>query len=322
MRSPLAILASFTLVSAAAAQQPVQPSHTQPGTAADATEPAPPERVAPPAGERPITFSLSARTRLGFSSEFDDEEGELAVSRVGGELGVGIPAGDRGQLQLSLDYEYSNYDFSDTTFIAGSDSPFRDIHRTFFSARYSRQASRQLAWFVGATAGVAFEEGASIGDSWEYGAFGGVKYYLSEKLAIGLGVGFVTQLEDDPLIFPAPVFEWNFAEDWSLSAGGRPGLTLAYDYSDELSFSLSAFYESRDFRLDEDGPVPDGVGRERQVPITLGVQFRPAPAFEIALAAGVNLARTIEIEDEDGDEVADVDADPSPFLGFQFTYRF
>jgi hypothetical protein len=36
----------------------------------------------------------------------------------------------------------------------------------------------------------------------------------------------------------------------------------------------------------------------------------------------VNVARNIEIDDEDGDEVADVDADPSPFLGFQFTYRF
>jgi hypothetical protein len=132
----------------------------------------------------------------------------------------------------------------------------------------------------------------------------------------------VTQLEDDPLIVPTALFEWQFAEGWSIGAGGRPGLTLAYMPDDKLRFSLSAFYESRDFRLADDGAAPDGVARERQVPVSLGIEYTPTPRLSAGAALGVNLARNYEILDSNGDELADVDGDPSPFAALSLIFRF
>jgi hypothetical protein len=273
--------------------------------------------------ETPIRFTLGARTTFGFNADFDDAPGDLSVSRVLGELGASIPAGERAQVQVQLDYEFSHYDFNDATgFVAGTETPFEDVHRSFLNVRYVRQQTRQFVWYAGGLIGFGAEDGADLSESVEGGIFGGVRFYLSERFSIGAGLIAVTQLEDDPLIIPTALFEWHFAPGWSIGSGGRPGLTLGYEYSDQLQFALSAFYESRDFRLDEDGPIPDGVARERQVPVAFTVEYRPNPQFSVGAALGVNFARNYEIMDSHGDEIADIDADPAPFLRFLFTYAF
>jgi hypothetical protein len=310
---PCAALCILFLAAAAHAQEPARPSAVVPPDEPQVERPA----------EAPLAaFSFTPRAHLGFNADFDDEPGDLTVSRIGGEIGARIRAGERGQLRVSFDYEFSRYDFNNATGFAGLDSPWEDIHRAFVTAQYSRQASRQLVWFVGGSIGISGEDGADFSKAVVGGGFAGVRYHLSETLAVGMAIAAFSQLEDNWIVFPAPQIEWQFAQRWSLVSAGRPGVSLVYDHSDQLSVALGVAWESRDFRLDEDGPIPSGVGRERQIPVTLGVKFRPREQLELGGAFGWNFYRSYRLDDEDGNKLADIDADSAPFLGLELTYRF
>jgi hypothetical protein len=272
---------------------------------------------------RPIRYSFMARAHMGTEADLDDAPGKVSVGRVGAEFGMEIPAGPQANLSLSLDYEFSYYDFTNATgFIAGSSSPFDEIHRTFLTARYSRQQTRQMVWTLGGSIGFSAEDGADLGDSLTGMVFGGMKFHFSEQFAIGAGAAVATQLEDDPFFFPTLLLDWHFAERWSLVSAGRPGLSLVYRPSDQVRLILGATYERRDFRLSDRGPLPGGVGLESQVPVSFGVEFQPTPQLQLGVAAGVALARNFELKDSRGRKVADIDADPAGFLGLQFVYRF
>jgi hypothetical protein len=305
----------LALCSAAVGQEVLSPPTVLP--------PAEPELEAPPPPpDRPIGYSISARAILGLAADFDDAAGDMSFSRIGMDLGVQIPAGPQANLSLGFDYEFSHYDFGNDTLIAGTDSPFEDIHRAFFSIRYSRQQTRQLVWTVGGSIGISAEDGADVGDAITGMVLGGVKFHFSEQFAIGAGAAVATQLEDDPFFFPTLLLEWHFAERWSLVSAGRPGLSLVYRPSEQVRVTLGATYEHRDFRLSDDGPIPGGVALERQVPISLGIEFEPTPQLQLGLSAGVAVARNLELKDSRGRKIADEDIDPAGFLGLQFVYRF
>src|SRR5205807_396148 len=125
--------------------------------------------------------------------------------------------------------------------------------------------------------------------------FGGVRYALSEKLIVGIGAGVRTRIEDNPFFFPLPMLTWQISEQWKLSTGGRPGLTLSYSPLESLTISLSGAYEYRDFRLDHNGPIPDGVGRETRIPIILGVAYTPTKRISLEAGIGYALGQNIQV---------------------------
>jgi hypothetical protein len=286
--------------------------------------PTSPSPAAPPITPgRPITYSLAVRGELGTSAELSDSPGDVAVSRIGAALAVGFPIGERGQLNLGFDYELSSYDFQNASgLIAGTDSPFEDVQRYALSVRYAQQLSRRWALVAGGSVGLAGEEGAEASESLFTTGYLGARYALSESVQAGFGAAFGTQLEDDTLLLPLLLLDWQINEQWLLSNQGKLGLTLSYTPVESWTFSVGAEYQFRDFRLDRDGPVPGGVGHEVRVPLTVSASFRPTPQLSVDAGVGVGLYRTFEIRDSGGRELADFDADPAPFLTLQFGYRF
>lgn len=277
----------------------------------------------PRAAHRPLTWSVRVPTELGFNAGLDNSPGDVTVSRLGAEFGVGIPIATMAQLELGFEYEYSRYEFSNATgFVAGSSSPWQDIHNETVRARFYQQHDRQLGWFVGGSIGLSHEEGADLGDALHAGVFGGVMYNLSESVRIGGLLGVRSRIEDDPWFIAVPTIDWQIDPQWRLTNAGKPGLTLFYSPSEQWTLSLGAWYESRDFRLDSNGPVPDGVGRDQSVPIALGATFRPTSNMTLDFGAGVRVLGNLELENSTGGRVADIDVDPAAFLSFAVGVKF
>lgn len=293
----------------------VPPTGVQPPTPPPATGAA-----APPARE--VRFSVGMRGELDFNADFDKGTGDLTVTRFGLGIGSSIPADARGQLQLGIDYEFSHYSFGSTTVLAGTSTPWEDIHREEFTATYSRQQSQQLAWFIGGSIGASGEDGASFSDSLFESGFGGVRYAFSESFVVGLGVAVRTQIEDSLLFVPLPMVNWKIADQWTLSSGSRPGLKLSYTPWENWTFALSGEYQFRDFRLDEHGPIPNGVGRETRFPVELSVGYAAGKQITLEAGLGYSFAQNLEVLNSSGNKIADQDLKGSLMFRFELGYRF
>lgn len=314
-----------SLLASTSQPEPPNPSGeppTQPLIPPGPGEPPPPtpeELITP----RPVTFRIQTRGELSMNADFRDDAGDVTVNRVGAAFGVAIPVRQYAQLDVGLDYEFSHYAFSDALgFGIGAESPWERIHRETLSIRFSQQLALRTSAFIGGTAGFAHEEGAELSDSFTMAGFGGLRYAVTERAFVTLGLGISTRLEDSPRVFPLPGLDWRISNEVRLTTGGRLGLTLEYTASEQVRFTLGAAYEEREFRLRDNGPVPGGVGRDRRIPITAGFGFTPTPQLVIEVSGGAHLAQQFRLRDEAGNTIADLDAKPTPFAGLQVSYRF
>jgi hypothetical protein len=328
VRRDCVLLAALLGCAAAALAQEAPGVQVEPEPAAQPVVPPGPGEPPPTAPAelltpRPVTLEFKARGELGMNAALRDAPGDVTVTRLGAGLGIGIPVRRFAQLDVGLDYEFSHYAFSNATaFVPGIDSPWENIHREVVSLRFSQQQTMRLAWFVGGSIGFSHEEDADLGDSLIGSLYVGARLAMAENLFIGGGVVVWRQLEDDPLIFPLPGLDWWLTERFRLTTAGRLGLTAVYTASEAMTFSLGAEYDLREFRLRDDGPVPDGVGRDRRVPVTAGVSFRPAPRLSLDFTGGAHLWQRYRLLDSGGNTLAEIDARPSPFVGIQVGYRF
>jgi hypothetical protein len=131
-----------------------------------------------------------------------------------------------------------------------------------------------------------------------------------------------SQLEDSPILIPLPQIDWWLNERVRLTTGGRLGLTLAYAANEDLTFSIGGEYELREFRLRDDGAAPDGVGRDRRVPIAAGIGYRPTRQLSVELTGGAYLWQQFRLLDAGGNTLSEIDLKPTPFASIQVVYRF
>lgn len=295
------------------------------GTAAPAG--AQPEGDRSPSGleepAAPVRFTVEFRAEAGTSADLNVGPGDVALHVAGVRVGMTGSAGKRGQIAVSLDYELARYDFRQATgLVPGTDSLWDDTHAIAVGVRYLRQATERLAWFAGGSVRLGAEDGGDLAEGLVGSALAGARYSFSPSLTLGLGAGVRTRLEDDPLVYPLPIIHWRIAERWTLSAGDDAGVALSYAPSERWTVTLAGAYDLRDFRLADDGPVPDGAARHTRLPVTLGVVFTPTPRLRLHAAAGYVFAQTIEVFDAGGTEIADTDPDGAAFLRLAFGYQF
>jgi hypothetical protein len=318
-----ALVALLALAGVAAAQDTKPPP--EPGSPSAAVPAPPAPTPAPP--PREVEVTASGRMELGFNAGIQDSPGDVTLTRAAGTVAVSIPIGVRSGLDTGFRYELANYAFDNATgIIPGTDDPWGSVNQESLFFRFGRQQMRQMAWFVGGTANWAGEDGADLGDSFTFGAFGGVRYWFSERFSIGAGLQYATRLEDSDLWLPFPTFTWDFAPHWRLSTereqGRGVGLALVYSPSDTWRFEVAGGYEPRQFRLDKDGPLPGGVVQDTAFPFGAGVTYTPTRNLSISGEVGVLLGREFEVKDQGGGDVSEPDVDAAPFLGLRLTYRF
>lgn len=247
--------------------------------------------------------------------------GELAVTRAFLEPGLRFALDPRLTLSFAVGASIDEYDFDGAPGALGAEPPWDTIHGLRLGVGLRWFASDR--WLVLGAPSLRFaaEEGASLSDGMQGGLIAGAAYRLSETLSIGPGFGLYSQIEDSPSAFPILLVRWRLAEQLVLETGRGlgatqgPGLTLAWRPDEDWELLAGGRYDQRRFRLDDEGPAPEGVGEERELSLFTSLSRALGKDARIGLFAGVALGSALKLEDAQGDELAEADLDSAPFVG-------
>ncbi|MEM9374006.1 MAG: DUF6268 family outer membrane beta-barrel protein, partial [Planctomycetota bacterium] len=239
-----------------------QPNDTSPDKTRQTQEP--PAAITQ-AQQSPV-FNASLNGWYGFGADFDAGPGDVSVARARLDLSMTLAPTARSRLTLGIEVEESWYDFDGATGLDPSGDPFDNATNVDFFANYSAPLNDDTNYFVLGSVGFAGESGADFGDALIYGGGLGFVVRRSPTFSWGLGVIVRTRLEDDALVLPLPQITWNISDRWTLDSR-RAGLRLEYAANDSLTYGLGVQFDSRTFRLDEDGVIPDGVATDRRIPV-------------------------------------------------------
>ncbi|MEL7472228.1 MAG: DUF6268 family outer membrane beta-barrel protein [Planctomycetota bacterium] len=272
------------------------------------------------------TFTLTVDGSHHLQADLDDE-GDLAVSRVASAIGVGGRIGNQVDAQLTFASEFSFYDFDGATSFDADGDPFDTTYQYDINGFLRGQIDPRWGWFAGGGVTWAGEAGASASQNLRGRGFGGVTYAVSDNLRVGLGVGAFSRLEDSTLIVPIPTLRWQIDERSSLATGGEGGiggLGVRYTYRPNEQWALFAQgrFVGREYRLDDDGPIPEGVARDDRIELSVGANYNATPNLSLNARVGFDVFSEIEIDDRSGNQIAEEDLDPSLVFGLGLRVRF
>ena len=284
----------------------------------------------PPPGQTDLLESmrLSVRTDGSFSLQSDqDEAGESSVSRWGAGADADIRLSTDVFATLSYSVELSFYDFDGATSLTPDGDPVDSTYEHTISAALRGQISPRWGWFGGGGVKLAAEAGAGSASIARPLAFGGASYRFSDALSVGLGVGVVAELERDLRWFPAVHVDWQINRDWRLTAGQTiitegPAVGIFYRATEQVELFFGGGYDYREYRMDDEGPAPEGVFRDKRVPILVGADWKPTPNIRVTAAAGVTVFQEYEILDQKGTQIGDDESDPSGTFGVRLSASF
>ncbi len=274
----------------------------------------------------------NVKLRLSFSSHYQfesdiDDGGRFSLYRIAGGLNVLYPINPCTTVDTSFGYDYLNYDFSDGGYRR---FPWDKIHTGTIRSVLRWRESEKWEYFAGPIFTLGMEEGADWKDSLGGGLTAGFKYFSSDILTIGFGLGGLSRLEkSDPLIIPYIILDWKFAPRWqlrnailNLGAGGGAGLELAWRCLGPLELGLGGQVMRRDFRLSESGRVADGIGQERGYHVYVMANMDVTRNMRISAFGGGIVNGKVRLEDKNGDAIRSEDYDATPIAGARIGFLF
>ena len=225
---------------------------------------------------------------------------------------------------LSLGVGHQSFDFG------GGIAPlWDDVHslRLSVPVRFDVGATGQA--IVAPQVRSAHESGAGGSDSTTYGVFAGVSWQVSDSLRLGPAFGAFSKLESSGVdAFPALLVDWQINDRWSFGTGSGlaatrgPGLRLSYAYSDALDLGLGVRLEQSEFRLDETGLAPGGVGEDRSIPVVISLDYNPNPGVSVSGFVGAAFDGELTVEDARGVTIRKESYDTAPVAGLAARLRF
>ena len=278
-------------------------------------------------GSGPWSFRIEGGFAVQSDADLKDEAGAFSVDRTFVGAAVDYTWDYRNAIGVSVGGGESDYDFED---FAGFTEigPWGEIEDTRASISGRFGFGEKGIGFLIPTIRFNGEKGADSGDSSTWGLFAGAAWIIDKDLTIGPGFGVFSRLEDSTRFFPILIVDWNISERWNLSTGRGlaasqgPGLTLTFQASKAFSLGLAGRYEENQFRLDDEGEAPGGVGRDKSLPLVLTAAWEPNRTVRVALLAGLEFAGKLKLEDESGQTITEHKYDPAPVYGATFEFRF
>jgi hypothetical protein len=269
-------------------------------------------------------FSLGTAAMHQFESDLD-KGGDFSVSRFFFDFGVTSPVSRQLGVGFSLNYAHDNYNISAANILSDG-APWDKIHRFGLSGQVFYDMQNNWRFFFAPTVGWWGESDAKRSDSVVYGGIFSAVYTFGPSLTVGGGVGAFSRLEEFK-VFPFVMVNWRINERLSLrnpfraGPAGPAGLELAYAPDQVWEFSVGGAFRSYRFRLNEDGPVGNGIGEERLFPAYARVARHFGRHVTVELYGGVSLGGKLELEDQNGDELASDRYGTAPFLGLNISGR-
>lgn len=255
----------------------------------------------------------------------------FAADRTGAEFGATKRFGDSVTVGASISYGLDAYAFGgDGAF--GGGRAWGEIHRFGLTVPVRLEMGDRWRLFAGGTVRVTAEDAAAWGDAVTGGGFLGCSYRFGEALTLGPGVGVLTQIADDPQVFPVLLVEWRIAPRLKLATGGvggttvGPGLQLAWDFAERWRLAVGGRYERLRFRMaggeDGKGGRVAAIGEDRGWPVYARLDWRLQPQASLQLTAGFEVGGEVRLADGGGRTVAAARYGTAPFVGLGFEGRF
>lgn len=227
---------------------------------------------------------------------------------------------------ISVQYDYQQWNFSNPTKFGGV-APWRDIYQPQIGATFVYAPAEGWEVSVAPSISWAYANGASTGDALNYGAVVIVSKDFSPTLSLGLGAAVFRQI-DQTKVYPFLAVEWQINDRWKLSnpfqAGptGGAGLELTYAFADGWEAGFGGTYRSFSFRLDQSGPVPDGIGEQTYIPVFFRLSRIISKQAQFDLYAAGLANGSLKVKNSQGAELASDDYSVAPALALTFRYRF
>lgn len=272
-----------------------------------------PAAAQPPGVMRGIGLSLSAAGEYHPADEAD-------VGRAKWTADYRLPKVWDGTPMIGVEQEFSRYDFSEEDAAEFGDA-VESARSDELSLKYRRALRGKWSFFGGASMRSSIESGAEWGEGVTCAMLGVWRYSVSEDLGLSIALIGATRLEDSPMVFPFPAIDWRITDRLSLRT--ERGVTLAWDLDGERLWVVewAAEYDSRDFRLDDEGAAPRGVLRDNRIPVSMGVRYAPNPGVSARCWLGADAWREYELADEDGDSVDEETGSPAWAGGIEISFR-
>ena len=255
-----------------------------------------------------------------------DGGGDYSMAGAIVRAGVTRSLGGPNLAGVTFNYDYLDYSFSNPAAFGGV-APWNVVQRYGVAAPLMFGVSE--GWLLTVIPSVDWfrENGASEGDSLTFGAVLSATRFFADGNRLGLGVGVFQRLEKTSY-FPLLLVDWKLSDRWRLtnplSAGptGPAGLEIDYRLDGGWNLGLGAAWRTTRFRLSETGPVPNGIGEERGLPVFVRATRSFGGGMAMNLYAGVVTAGQLRVEDKNGNGLREVDVDPTPLLAVTFSARF
>jgi hypothetical protein len=256
-----------------------------------------------------------------------DGGGDLRVHRF--DVGILGRADLHEQLRWTNTFFFSvnDYNFEGGGFSIGD--PWGTILTMRLVTKLRYQLSDQWGVFGGGVFMFSPETGADWGDSFTGGGLVGVDFRHSKTLFVSLGVAVVSQIEDDARVTPSVILNWLPHERWAVRVGAVPAsggaaaaAEVAYRVAMPLEIGLGLLSNQRRFRLDDSGPVPDGVGEDNNLVLRLRLGWDFTPQISLVFLGGVALGGEVQLDDRNGNRINKQDYDPAPYIGLRLVGGF
>lgn len=271
-----------------------------------------------------ITISLTPRVEHTFEAELKDSGAKSSITRAGLNVDLRGPISERWRWSLALNEESSWYNWQDISRLlpsAGGRQPIGEAHEVSILPGASFGINKEWSVFGGAIVQFAGERDADVGDSATFGGFGGVRYVLNDAITLSFGIGVKSRLESSAGFIPFLGLNWKITDKVTLASEGT-GVRVSAAITDAWTFSIFGRYERREYRLDDDNPIPEGVARDTRIPIGAGVAWRPCDRFRVSLDGGVIVYQEFIFDDRDGNRIARDRTEPAAFVGLSGLITF
>ena len=283
-------------------------------------------------GFQVVDYRLSG----GFVHEFSADlsgGGSVSVDRGFAAFKVGFEVGEDVTGSIGIAWGSDWYDFDGTSELSPSPNtePWSDIQAIALLGRGTWKIDERWSATMGLDSRFAGERNADVGDSITFGGLGAVSYAFSKTFSLGAGAIVSSQIEDSILVIPALVVYWQVTDTVLISNVLGPevyptgaGIEAAWRPDARREVAIGGRYESRRFRLDDDGPLvrQKGVGEDTGFPLWARATWRFENGIRLDVVGGVSLFNTYSLDDSNGNEIASTDLDPAPFIGVFGSWRF
>jgi hypothetical protein len=282
---------------------------------------------AAPAHAQPSGWRSFASITPVYEGEADlDSGGDFSAGQLIVRAGAARDWGGGVQAGATLSYDYTDYSFSNPVAF-GAIAPWNIVQH--YGVSFPMSFAVRDGWSVGIVPSVDWfrENGASTSDALAWGAIFSATRQFEGGNRLGIGIAVFDKIEETS-VFPVILVDWRLTYRWRLvnplpsGPTGPAGLELDYRFDSGWNLGLGAAVRSVRFRLSESGPVPNGVGEERGVPVFLRATRSLGESVALNLYAGVVAWGRLRVEDPSGNLLREDDFDPAPLFGVTISGNF